>query len=617
LKNVYFLLGVSGCGKTKTIFDISKEKYTIILDFSEKNQMNEILNLLSNISIKVERQELGYEYSCREIVLKTFLSKYLFLIYLIGIKQIKSPKEWLYLQCDIELSEIFVKIYKQLNYDFSQMREIISDLNKWLKDDIVIAIDETNVLLQLYQNQFSDSTGNRKQRPLSSLIISTLTREISHKFPVIISGTHLRILDKQTLQSSVLSKSEQLEFIQVNGFRCNNSQEAYLFLKRFLNEKTKEIQEYLIDFQGRSRIVTDFISFLSNSNNFNFKEDIEKWRSEIITKNNEKSFYSLIHRFVVQNNDQWQRKLSDIIFAYFIDNGRMLVDFEETDFMATGFCFFKGCEGEKNIFYIGEPLVIETLRFYFKSRDTSIIKSMMLNQFQTIQSSQEKGRYLDSLIPLSFILKESEKTLFNNLYINEGNIPSWWNSEIDKIFNIEKISFKKMDEAFKEEWNEKEWIIPSTSSGNDGGIIGKIIILTGEKMSFQSSTVKTNLVEDNFQKTNIQGLYQHKTEDNDKLKLNQIKKDSIERNIKKREILGIIRIHIVLPKPAKAKTEEKKNIFQSGIRIIKNEYFDVDEIIIDIDKSNLKESGIFPLKASEFLLDQLKNEKKRGRKSKK
>ena len=136
-------------------------------------------------------------------------------------------------------------------------------------------------------------------------------------------------------------------------------------------------------------------------------------------------------------------------------------------------------------------------------------------------------------------------------------------------------------------------------------------------MSFQSSTVKTNLVEDNFQKTNIQGLYQHKTEDNDKLKLNQIKKDSIERNIKKREILGIIRIHIVLPKPAKAKTEEKKNIFQSGIRIIKNEYFDVDEIIIDIDKSNLKESGIFPLKASEFLLDQLKNEKKRGRKSKK
>jgi hypothetical protein len=200
----------------------------------------------------------------------------------------------------------------------------------------------------------------------------------------------------------------------------------------------------------------------------------------------------------------------------------------------------------------------------------------------------------------------------------EDKLPEWFTDKIlSNVFQIEEIAKQKMVEACSNAWNPKKWIIPSTMSGNDGLVLGKILILTGEKVSLESPSVPTDEVANNLKKTGLEGLYVHETRDQDKIKKNEAKRKTIIDAIRGNEIHGIIRIHFILPKAAKPnKKNEEKNSFFGGIRVQRNGEFNVDEVIIDLDRTNLQESGIFSAQACEFLLDQLKGEKKRGRKPK-
>jgi hypothetical protein len=204
----------------------------------------------------------------------------------------------------------------------------------------------------------------------------------------------------------------------VNDFRCNNRKEAWFFLQRFLNLKEVDLttwKPFLSLFQGRSRIITDFIVHISSEENGDLQKIISEWRTRIVQSFEDRSLYSLIDKFVKRNTDQWERKLADVLYAYYIENGRMLVDREKTDFMAAGFCFFKGVEAGKNIFYIAEPLVVESLRYYMETKEKSIVRAMMIGTFQSSNSSQEKGRYLDTLIPLSLLLEQKGKVTLEKL----------------------------------------------------------------------------------------------------------------------------------------------------------------------------------------------------------
>jgi hypothetical protein len=226
------------------------------------------------------------------------------------------------------------------------------------------------------------------------------------------------------------STNQRSQCIQVIDFRYNKQNEALMYLQRFITLKEEDLailKLFLHLFQGRIRIITDFLIHLSAQMGENLKVIIERWVSNMMISGEYQSLYSLIDRFVNRNVDQWERKLAEIVYAYYIDDGVLMVDLEQTDYMAAGFCFFMGANRGKNEFRIAEPLVIESIQNYMKSRNKYIIRAMMINIFEDGNSPSEKGAFLDKLIPLSLLLEQVSKFHLRvsvRIWNNRISIPS-------------------------------------------------------------------------------------------------------------------------------------------------------------------------------------------------
>jgi hypothetical protein len=190
-------------------------------------------------------------------------------------------------------------------------------------------------------------------------------------------------------------------------------------------------------------------------------------------------------------------------------------------------------------------------------------------------------------------------------------LPEWFldHTFLANTFKIGEIVKQDMCEACVETWNPRKWILPSPLSGPDGVLLGEIVVTSGEKLSTNPS-VSTAEVEKNYRKSSIQGLYEHNTKDKEKIDQNTAKRNRILQSFQKKKIKGLLRIHLILPEPA---TSEKNSdvVFSRGIRTQLNEELGVNEVIVDIDRTNIKDSNLFSTKACEFLLDRFSREKKR------
>jgi DNA-directed RNA polymerase subunit F len=361
-QNYYFLLGVSGCGKTKTIFDVAKIYYTLIFDFTPElmEDVTKTMELIENLVYL----NVDPEFDCRLVVRRLYLSRLLILVYFLKKNIIKSPEQWLCWQYSAKISEFTNPLIEQLSqYDLIEMDQIQDHIKKWIRLDlqkkIVIAMDEANILVELHQNKFHDSKGISFLRPLSTLMIRSFSRL---QFPFIISGTHMKIMDKDSISSAVL-KDYFDNYIQINGFRCNNSDDALKLINRFmkLDQNQNRIFEKNIElFLGRSRIISNFLIHLMNSNEEDLEIIISNWKKESIESTKYKSFYSLINRFVISNPNQWEKFLADLIYTFYLKKGIVRVNTLETDYMAAGFCFFHGINGSDYEFKLSEVILNST-----------------------------------------------------------------------------------------------------------------------------------------------------------------------------------------------------------------------------------------------------------------
>jgi hypothetical protein len=615
-QNILFLLGISGCGKTKSIFDVAAKHYTIILDFSDDTTRSlDIVDLMEKIDTLSSKKDQDMNTPCRDHIFRTFLSRYFLLAFLMDTKQIKSPPDWLLLQLNRKGGEedrgqiqSALKLIRHFlsKFDWDGMQAIFYSLKKMMGVRTIIAIDEANVLLAKHPDRFMDSDGVQNQRPLSSIVVSTLCKKIAYSLPLIISGTHMKIEDEKRFGSSAM-KEEGSNFYKFNDFRCNGDNEVKLYLRRFVSFKDEHfevLKSCLPSLRGRTRILTDFVRHVSK-----WRDDADitqmtiEWKRSIIEESKQgqltsKSLFALINKYVQSNPSEWQLDLSDLIYAFFMKDGMIKVN-PKYDYMAAGFCFF---ERNENRFHIAEPLVVEALVHYMKIKEYSIIEAMMVSIFKR-NSPQEIGRLLDEWIALSLLLEQGNKVTFENLnFIGDRDmIPNWFNHKYlcENVFNIEKIDHMRMEDAFHTEWSAKRWILPTTTSGNDGAILGSIIVMLGDKTTLSEASVETPDVNSNFLKTSLEGLYKHETINEGKTKENESKRMRIQKDVKDNGIIGIIRIHCVFPKAPKTKQVIH---FSPGIRILTNETIGVPEVIIDLDLSNLKNSNLFSPTACDYLI---------------
>ena len=137
-----FLAG-HGFGKTKTIFDIAKEHYTILVDPT-----------LLTLDMKMLQEELD-DYAkhsfnktteCKYSVIKFIFKRVLLMNILILKDVIHNPKEWLYFQLGDQYDESIVLLNNTLNethISFSTM-SVFVDNSKEKFGRLIIALDEAN-----------------------------------------------------------------------------------------------------------------------------------------------------------------------------------------------------------------------------------------------------------------------------------------------------------------------------------------------------------------------------------------------------------------------------------------------------------------------------------------
>jgi Cdc6-like AAA superfamily ATPase len=153
-----FLYGVSGSGKTKTLYDVLKENFGIFFDFNPELIRSDLIlfkNIIDQI-IKNYKKEDIEKYRLVIIVIKILLlSRILTLLLLLFKRYVKNPEDWLYIQINTQTYEILTI---SLQYIFSilknetQIDEIINSSLKWLKKisqkEFICTLDEAHCLLR-------------------------------------------------------------------------------------------------------------------------------------------------------------------------------------------------------------------------------------------------------------------------------------------------------------------------------------------------------------------------------------------------------------------------------------------------------------------------------------
>jgi hypothetical protein len=219
------LIGVSGCGKTRTCYDLCRSGrwYGLYFDWSSHIDLAHFKDELESIRKKylikdyekfLERSETVIKkiLICRLLVLQLLISKH-------GGTYCK--KRFLLLQqCATTRDNLFVKIAGVLTrnpetHDIHAINQLYGDLIAWSRFHKICCIfDEAQVMLTCQKDCYSSSTDESKAedgkyvapRSFLSLIARFVLGE---KLRTVWAGTHLRLGDVSRLASAAGDKPEQ------------------------------------------------------------------------------------------------------------------------------------------------------------------------------------------------------------------------------------------------------------------------------------------------------------------------------------------------------------------------------------------------------------------------
>jgi hypothetical protein len=274
------MIGVSGCGKTKTCFDICSRVFAIYFDCSSDQdflQACNILNLSKPTIHSLETQELFEDFS-RHQLLSLIAAR------LLVLKNLPhtTPRQWLLIQRSGRTRAFFDKVYLEIS---KLTPKDLFKLVQGLRHDIdpLLIFDEAQCLLDelptSYRSLKDKSIVDGKiqsPRSLFSFMTSTITKL---NFNSILAGTHMRISSIEAVHSAAFGKTTTIKvFTDFNYLLADHI--GYLAKICFSSEvvNNSELLERMKYFlQGRPRIFAHFLKKV-------FLLEQEQLASESITR---------------------------------------------------------------------------------------------------------------------------------------------------------------------------------------------------------------------------------------------------------------------------------------------------------------------------------------------
>jgi hypothetical protein len=272
-QKVIVLIGVSGCGKTRTCFDLCRSLWCVYFDCTEDADFSAMVEQLVLIrpQTKTETSQQLFEEQSQRLIKCLLAARFLVLWVILYNDPSVKPFDWLCIQRSARTRSLFSTLFERLaRFPFAISSAIFKELKDWFPSEGRIIFDESQYLLDLLPNDYRSKKPHQRditaqgQFAYPRSFFSFLTGYIYRtQLRSIWCGTQMRIRSMELLYSAAGIKDDSvyifthfnyLEPKHIFALMCTWLKPAEL--RSGLVILYEEIAHFL---QGRPRF---FISFL-------------------------------------------------------------------------------------------------------------------------------------------------------------------------------------------------------------------------------------------------------------------------------------------------------------------------------------------------------------------
>ncbi|GBB90669.1 hypothetical protein RclHR1_01770017 [Rhizophagus clarus] len=272
-----FLLGTSGSGKTRSLYELLCKTFGIYLSLSAGNVSRNLGSQDIDVSISELVQYLTNDPEKNTIIALRFtrailLGRLFILSKLLesnqGCNRNFTPKQWLLMQLlprQISGEDFWVpisRVFRGLSQE--DQDELISKFIKEFQTEqekLPIAIDESQLAITKHEARFSRTLINGPLRPFFAILLRTVLNLSAGRLCLILSGTGMSFDDIKNRTDSAIAKSGGATF--KNFFSIHDGFDEYEemkeFILRFLPLNDELIRATFNIFRGRRQFLVQFM----------------------------------------------------------------------------------------------------------------------------------------------------------------------------------------------------------------------------------------------------------------------------------------------------------------------------------------------------------------------
>ena len=431
------LIGVSGCGKTRSCYDLCRHRWCLYFDCSIDDDFIYMLDQLENCrpSEKSEQSQQTFENHSKRLI-KCLIGARLFVLKsLRDINTNLTSFDWLCTQRSRRTRLLFYRIFKKLsNSNGSLSSALYEKLKDILQKEGHIIFDESQTLLEKLKFDYRSSKDFQKAitrgvfenpRSFFSFLTGTI---IQSGLRSIWCGTHMKIRSMELIHSSAGGKSDGIfVFTNFNYLTATNiAQLLSKWLKLDTHTDPIFIESASHILQGRPRFLISFLHRLRNiSDHSRLVTILNSYCSLMTTQIGKEDFDSSLYSFWYQRiqfdivpieytgTGLHEKKLiKDILIklciSWLFGDGESIMYFPHLDMVSTGLVMVKN-EGDNWTAIMAEPLSLTAGLNYLADQDSDVLMDYFANQLFVPMGSpnltpQERGNMMELVITLRFMM---------------------------------------------------------------------------------------------------------------------------------------------------------------------------------------------------------------------
>ncbi|KAJ2989875.1 hypothetical protein HDV02_004732, partial [Globomyces sp. JEL0801] len=416
------MIGVSGCGKTRSCYDICRHTWGLYFDCFADQDFKRMIEELVTIrpAIKSESSQQTFEVESKKRIQCLISARMLVLQTLLNKKGSLNSFKWLCIQRSRRSRNLFAKIYSQLSQlPFSVSEAIFDSLKSWFPKDGKIIFDEAQCCLEHLNLDYRSCSSNVQPKVVNGQFtdprsfFSFLTRTVIESgLKSIWCGTHMRIRSMDLFSSAAGNKIDEVclftdfnylkpsEIFQLLSKWLNVDEEENLVLFEEIASRTTKIHHLIsaqIGILIRHQWLFPYDPSLGNSSPYYFWEQRISWTFGPIDKKDVSAFE------VRQVSDTLIRLCLSFLFG---DGSSMDVS-PGTDLVSTGLVMITKSLHSWQA-RMAEPLVLTAGLNFLADQGPGLMLDYFANKlFAPVEplnsTPQERGHMMELVIALRFV----------------------------------------------------------------------------------------------------------------------------------------------------------------------------------------------------------------------